>query len=292
MQARLSAVLYPCVLAGMLAGTLLHAQQQGPVRFSGAPREDAGQAIYAAYEGWYQNPDGTYNLLIGYFNRNASEAQDIPIGPDNNIQPGGPDQGQPTHFFPGRAFGLFSIKVPKDFGKQKLVWTLTANGTTASIPVDLDPLYSMTPNSEIGMGNTPPILSFDDGGPTVQGPTPRIESRTAKAGSPMKLDVWVSDDAKTYPGAKPPATPAVAVTWSKYRGPGEVTFDPIAPKVEEIAAKESKAQPFAGKATTTVRFSEPGDYVLNVTLNDWSGAGGRGFLCCWTNGEVKVSVRP
>jgi hypothetical protein len=59
-----------------------------------------------------------------------------------------------------------------------------------------------------------------------------------------------------------------------------------------IAAKATKAQPFAGMATTSVNFSEPGDYVLNVTLNDWSGDGGRGFLCCWTNGEVKVSVKP
>jgi hypothetical protein len=289
MQVRLSAVLSLCL--GLNAVALLQAQQQGPVRFSGAPREDSGQEIFAAYEGWYQNPDGTYNLLIGYFNRNLVDPQDIPIGPDNNIEPGGPDRGQPTHFIPGRAYGLFSIKVPKDFGTQKLVWTITANGHTTAIPVSLDPLYAMTPNSEIGMGNTPPILSFDDGGPSNQGPSPRSETRTATAGTPLKLDVWVSDDAKTYPGAKPPATPAVTVTWSKYRGPGEVTFNPPKPPVEVIAAKETKTQPFAGKATTSVTFSEPGDYTLNVTLNDWSGDGGRGFLCCWTNGEVKVSVK-
>jgi hypothetical protein len=278
-------------LSAFAAGSLLRAQQ-GPVRFSGAPRDDSGQAIYAAYEGWYPDPDGGYNLLIGYFNRNVVDAQDIPIGPDNKIEPGGPDRGQPSHFVPGRAFGLFAIKVPKDFAKQQLVWTLTASGHTTSIPIDLDPLYAMTPESEIGMGNTPPILSFDDGGPTVQGPAPRTESRTAKVGTPLKLDVWVSDDAKTYPGAKPPATPAVVVTWTKYRGPGEVTFSPAKPEVAVIAAKATKAQPFAGMATTSVNFSEPGDYVLNVTLNDWSGDGGRGFLCCWTNGEVKVSVKP
>jgi hypothetical protein len=82
----------------------------------------------------------------------------------------------------------------------------------------------------------------------------------------------------------------VTVTWSKYRGPGEVTFSPAKPEIQLLPAK-AKERPFAGKASTAVAFSEPGDYVLNVTLNDWSGDGGRGFLCCWTNGEVKVSVK-
>jgi hypothetical protein len=51
-------------------------------------------------EGWYQNPDGTFSLLVGYFNRNQKETLDIPIGPNNQIEPGGLDQGQPTHFLP------------------------------------------------------------------------------------------------------------------------------------------------------------------------------------------------
>ena len=48
---------------------------------------------------------------------------------------------------------------------------------------------------------------------------------------------------------------------------------------------------FSGKATTNIRFSEPGDYVLHVTANDYSGEGGGGFQCCWTTGLVKVSVK-
>lgn len=292
MRTRQTAVLLACFAAALSGAALLQAQKNaGPVHYPGTPRGDSGEAIYLAYEGWYQNPDGSYTMLLGYFNENRTSPQDIPIGPDNNIQPGGPDRGQPTHFLPGRGYGLFTVKVPKDFGKQKLVWTLTANGRTTQVPFDLDPLYSINPFSEIGMGNTPPALSFDDGGPKVVGPDPRIEARSATVGTPLKLDVWVSDDAKTFPGAKPPATPAVVVSWSKFRGPGEVTFNPPKPPVEENKNKETSAQPFAGMASTQVTFSEPGDYVLNVTLNDWSGDGGRGFLCCWTNGEVKVSVK-
>jgi hypothetical protein len=26
--------------------------------------------------------------------------------------------------------------------------------------------------------------------------------------------------------------------------------------------------------------------------NDWSGVGGHGYQCCWTNALVKVSVKP
>jgi len=291
MQLRRTAVLCACFGAALTGGSLLNAQNTGPVHYAGIARGDSGQGIYNAYEGWWQNPDGSYSLLLGYFNENRVEAQDIPIGPNNKIEPGGPDMGQPTHFLPGRVFGQWVIKVPKDFANKKLTWTLTANGRTSEVPFDLDPLYNMNPFSEIGMGNTPPVLSFDDGGPTVQGPAPRVESRTASVGTPLKLDVWVADDAKTFPGAKPPSTPAVTVKWSKYRGPGNVTFSPATPEVQVLAAKETKEHPFAGKATTTATFSEPGDYVLEVTLNDWSGDGGRGFLCCWTNGQVKVSVK-
>src|SRR5688500_7363865 len=61
------------------------------------PLGTTGEAIYPAFEGWGPLKDGTNVLLLGYFNRNK-EAADVPIGPDNRIEPGGPDYGQPTHF--------------------------------------------------------------------------------------------------------------------------------------------------------------------------------------------------
>ena len=71
------------------------------------PARERGASITPAFEGWYQNEDGSYSLLIGYFNRNSKEALDIPIGPNNRIEPGEPDQGQPTHFEIGRQWGVF-----------------------------------------------------------------------------------------------------------------------------------------------------------------------------------------
>jgi hypothetical protein len=79
------------------------------------------------------------------------------------------------------------------------------------------------------------------------------------------------------------------VRWSKYRGPGLVTFDKARPTVEKI---DSSDHPFSGSATVTVKFSLPGDYVLHVTANDFSGDGGTGFGCCWTTAVMRVTTRP
>ena len=64
------------------------------------------------------NPDGSFTLYFGYMNSNWQQEFDIPIGPANAIEPGGPDQGQPTHFYPRRNPFLFTVRVAKDLGTQ------------------------------------------------------------------------------------------------------------------------------------------------------------------------------
>lgn len=86
-----------------------------------------------------------------------------------------------------------------------------------------------------------------------------------------------------------PTTPPVTVTWSKFRGPGVVTFADAKPAA--LISAEGNGG-VSGTATTSATFSEPGEYVLLVVANDWSGVGGRGYQCCWTNALVKVSVKP
>ena len=68
-----------------------------------------------------------------------------------------------------------------------------------------------------------------------------------------------------------------------------MTFDNANPPVQKVTGGKAA---FNGKSTATVRFSEPGDYVLHVTANDYSGDGGGGFQCCWTTAMVKVTVNP
>jgi hypothetical protein len=280
------------LIFGAIAVALFGIALQGVDQLPMEPLHDSGQSVTGAFEGWFQNPDGSFSFLLGYFNRNLKEELDIPVGPNNRIEPGGPDQGQPTHFLPRRQWGMFTVAVPRDFGTNKLTWTIAANGKKTEVPMSLDPLWEISPFSEVGMGNTPPLLSFGEHGPSVQGPRPVSVSLSASVGAALSLTVWVADDAKMFPNAKPPKTPAVTVTWSKYRGPGAVTFSDAKPTVEKDETKATVEKPFVGKARTSATFNEPGDYVLLVVLNDWSGEGGRGFQCCWTNGEVKVSVKP
>src|SRR4249919_2742036 len=82
-----------------------------------------GQNVVAAFDGWERHADGTIGMVFSYYNRNYEEIVDVPIGPNNNVEPGGPDQGQPTHFLPARHKFVFSVTVPKDFDpKKRLVW--------------------------------------------------------------------------------------------------------------------------------------------------------------------------
>ena len=286
MQARRSAVLrVPIVI--LLASWALVWGQQLPME----PPHESGQSITGAFEGWFANPDGTYSLLLGYYNRNTKRELDIPIGPNNRIEPGGPDQGQPTHFLTGRQWGVFTVSVPRDFGTKKLTWTLVANGQTTVIPMSLNPLWEVSPFIEAS-GNTPPLISFEEGKLGVQGPRGSSASIATTLASPLTLTVWIADDAKLPRSATQGLRAApVTVSWGKFRGPGSVTFANNKPAVEKAASKVTPDPAFSGKATTTATFSEPGEYVLRVVANDASGDGGRGFQCCWTNAQVNVSVK-
>jgi hypothetical protein len=261
----------------------------------GAPFEpfhDQGASITGAFEGWFKNKDGTFSFLLGYFNRNVKQEVDIPIGPENRIDPGGPDQGQPTFFLPGRQWGMFTVKAPADFGTKKLTWTITANGQTTVIPLSLNPDYEIAPFREAA-GDEPPVLSLEEHGKAVQGPGTLLLTRQAKVGTPLSLKVWVADDQKIPSGSgavsKARMAHPVTLTWSKFRGPGPVTFSNPRPDVEKVAMPEVKL-PFAGTSTTDASFSVPGEYLLEVVANDYSGEGGAGFQCCWTSAQIKVSV--
>jgi hypothetical protein len=255
------------------------------------PAQSSGQSVTGAFEGWVPNQDGTFSLLVGYFNRNTEESMDIPIGPNNQIEPGGPDQGQPTHFLPGRAWGLFTITVPKDFGDKKLTWTITDNGKTSVIPLSLNVLWRLEPFKDAD-GDTPPYIGFSNDGPFVNGPIGQSETLTAKVGAPLPLTIWLADDAIDNSTRSNIKRPVATVHWIPFRG-SAVKFDNRAPAVEKADLKSPPAgTPFNGKATTTVTFTSPGNYILDVQGNDATGVGGGGNQCCWTNAKVAVSVQP
>ncbi|HKF65695.1 MAG TPA: hypothetical protein VKB36_04185 [Vicinamibacterales bacterium] len=279
------------------ASVLVRAGQQGssqtpsPLPLSNPVRE-RGSSVTGAYEGWYNDKDGSIRMLVGYFNRNTAQELDVPIGPNNRIEPGGPDQGQPTHFLAARAFGVFTIKVPRDFGDKKLTWTLVANGFTNTITMHLKKDWIVEPFLDAASKNTPPVLKFQADGPSFTGPPSTIAATyTATVGQPLDLTTWASDEGAKVNvetsgrgrgrGETPAFSPLVE-SWSVFRGPGNVTFSQARPTLDRANG---------GKASTNATFSAPGDYILRLQANDSSGDGGGGFQCCWTNAHVAVAVK-
>lgn len=256
-----------------------------------AAAEAQTRSVTGAYEGWFRNSDGTATLLVGYFNRNPAQALDIPVGDANRIEPGGPDRGQPTHFHPGRQWGVFTIRVPKEFD-GKLTWTLTVNGQTTQIPLRLDPLWLVEPYRD-ATDNQPPWIAFDAANAPQQGPPLQVARMLrAKAGDAVPLTAWVADDAKVGLGAAaPPPGPPARVTWIWLRGPAPVEFANDRPETRRAPWPQAPAQTkFTGQAATTATFRAPGEYWLAAVVNDWTGTGGNGFQCCWTTAHVRVVV--
>jgi len=258
-----------CKLAGMIALLVLLAPANAQLV---QLRHWTGQGVSPVYEGYDVNPDGSFNMWFGYMNRNYEEEPDIPVGSDNRFEPGG-DRGQPTHFQIRRHKDVFKVVVPKDFGEQKLVWTLTAHGQTHQVVGTLQPVWMIDRlrttrggNSERVNSNTPPVVNVEPSSPAV-----------ARSGA-LTLTVSATDDGLPVRAGKPVGLTAM---WGKYRGPGAVVFDPANSKLVD------------GRAVSTANFSEPGEYVLQVVVDDGSGelAGNFGYHCCWTNVEVKVSVK-
>lgn len=248
------------VLLIPLAVLLLFQAASAQTRFT----YSKGQSASPAYEGWWPNEDGSFTLFFGYMNSNWQEEFDVPIGPDNNIEPGGPDHGQPTHFYPRRNPFLFTIRVPKDFGNKELIWTLTTHGKTEKAYASLKGDYQIDKHvisTEVGgdggslrdelRTNIPPELK-------VEGD----KRRSVKVGEAVTL-VALANDPDNIParrraqpgrgtaqpgrGTAPPPNPAIPenpvyrppglgvpstpgglrFSWSVYRGKAAaVTFSP------------------------------------------------------------------
>ena len=253
----------------------------------------AGQTVAPAYEGWERNDDGSFNLVFGYMNRNWEEVLDVPVGPGNRIEPGGPDRGQPTRFHPRRNRFVFRIRVPADFGDQELVWSLTTHGRTerayGTLKRDyfIDDLVIQANYGAGGAAATTPELAVNVP-PTVavEGPA----ERAARVGEPITLAAVSTDDGRPRARSMPPSDPrdpgrittdtatGHRFSWFVYRGAGEVVFEPPQTKVWEDTRDtggspwspgwQTPDAPADGRWAAEATFSEPGVYVLRGLAHD------------------------
>jgi hypothetical protein len=239
-----------------------------------------GQDVVPVYEGWERQPDGAVDMLFGYLNRNYQEQLTVPIGAANSFEPGEPDRGQPTFFYAGRQLFVFRVRIPADWGKRDLVWTLTSHGTTEKAYGSLLPTWEVDSkliahNKGLNFG----LEIIDRNKP----PTVRIDPVTVAAGAAtVKLSASVSDDGIPSPAATPApsqTTPAngsmrisntqipelprglpkgLTLRWILYRGPGIVTFKPSTP--QSVTSGST--------VTTTATFGGPGEYILRAIASD------------------------
>jgi hypothetical protein len=256
------------------------AQQLGQVR------RDFGDNVVPVFEGWEKNPDGSFTMVFGYMNRNYQEQPEIPIGPNNSFSPGPPDQGQPTHFYNRRQQFMFEVRVPADFGKKELVWTLVRDGRTekayATLLAEEELSEVVISQNRGGLANDsvkappnkPPTISIDGaatrkialGAPLtltasatddgIPAPPPGGRARGGNVALSDGVPILTNHDRPITQAVVKPSRQGLAVTWTHWRGPASLMFDPMTAVVKN------------GKVATTVTFSEPGIYVIRAYADD------------------------
>ena len=249
----------------------------------------SGQNLQPVFEGWEQNPDGSFNMVFGYLNRNYEEHLNIPVGPDNHFEPGPPDRGQPAYFYPRRQRVIFRVRVPADWGDRELVWTVTAHGRTDRaigwlVPEQIIDDQVIAMNRAGGgapeMVNAAPTISIEEG----------LE-RTARVGEPLALTAVIADDGipemRPARNSRPPGRRnalGLRLAWVHYRGPADIAFDPWTPPMKDHTPGWTPPElPPDGRIVTTATFTEPGTYILRGMADD-------GYL--YSHADVTVTVAP
>jgi hypothetical protein len=283
-----SAVVMLAVGAGVLDAS---AQSVGRT-LGGTIKFNSGQSVQPIFDGWAKNPDGSFDLYFGYLNRNYVEEPNIPIGPENALEPSGPDRGQPTYFYTRFNRRAFTVMVPKDWDKKEVVWTLTTHGKTERAVGWLQPEWEIDRNergSASNVPNQPPTIQVtaasrvslpatltltatvtDDGQPPIPKPRRGGTSENPPTFHPPGPTFTAPVNVPQVERPRRLTVPdRLSVTWIVWRGPGAVVFNP------PISGADK------GNVVATATFSKPGEYVLRARASDPSTS---------TPRDVKVTV--
>lgn len=288
---------------------------------------DYDQPVLPIFEGWYANEDGTYDLTFGYFSLNRIEELDIPVGPDNFIEPARYNGSQPTHFAPqgprnsdpmslapgdrqgsrrlsGKT-GVFALNVAGDIGSERVWWNLRIDNQTYRVPghITAQPYRVDNLINSVGAsmaeysGNllysgdvVAPIVRFvEPSGPEGRGKSgPRSGPLTAQIGSPLAI---------TLSNGLPETARARQGRDRNLDEESGLTQQTVqwlkySGPPGHVSFTPESSRVTVGlvpvEHTTNVAFSQPGDYVLLAQVLN----GSFGNQCCWTNAYVSVTVTP
>ncbi len=296
------------VMAALSSVMLVQAQTPPPRLLTLNP--PTGLPVIPIMEGWYGNADGSVTISFGYLNRNTEETVDIPVGPNNFLEPAQFNGNQPTHFEMERHVGAFTVTLPPEMRGESVWWTIkTGSNGVLKVPGRAESgAYELDRNPR-PQGTVEPLAWLEEGGQTGVGPDGLSGSLAApvKAGTPVTLTVHTKDNSvrdAADPRFKEPLS--LRVNWFHHQGPGKVEFtrheDHPLPVLSEEEAKRQRVPPGPGLVTlptpegsakVIATFSEPGDYVLRTRIDNWNAPdSSAGNQCCWTNVYQRVTVVP
>lgn len=290
-------------LIGMIA-TPLFAQLPTHLRdYPLASRKTNGDLIAPFFDGWIRNEDRSVTMIFGFMNRNTKEIVDIPLGPNNYIEPAQFDGVQPTHFpvyerggFRGiRERGAFAVTVPADMAGTEVVWTLKHGGHSYSIPGRAkSPAYQMS-NEPLALGSLNPAIRFDmDGDESTDREGIYGPKITGSVGKPINLTAYVQDRGEREGYEVESLLFPVGTEWVFHQGPAQPDFSNPAISGKERAQGDDGEMGNGWSAVQTdATFWEPGEYVIRLRVDNFSAPdSGFDYQCCWSNAYLPVTITP
>ena len=295
----------------LLVASTAAVAQQPPAERALTIYPPTGLPIIPVMEGWYDNDDGSVTISFGYHNRNSEGVLIIPFGENNRIEPAEFDGPQPSYFDVGRHTGVFTIRLPQDRRDESVWWHIKTGdndqykvpGRSASEAYQLD----RKPRPQ---GSVSPLVWFEEGGEQSFGPdgiTTDLDD-TVQLGRPVILAVHATD-----PSVRDPDDPrfqepiALRAQFAVHQGPAAVEFvrhettqlpepppvRPGRPPREPPGPDEVHLLEGAGTAQVYATFTQPGQYLLRIQVDNWAAPESmEADQCCWTNVYQRINVVP
>jgi hypothetical protein len=273
-----------------------------------AGQRSNGEAVAPMFNGWIANKDGSVTMVFGFANQNRDEVIDVPVGPDNHIEPAQFDGVQPTHFpvyrrggFVGiQERGTFAVTVPASMKGTEVVWTLNSNGYSYSVPGRTgSPYYELSADGG-AYGSLNPAIRFNlNGSESADREGIYADRITTSVGKTVTLTAYAQDRGHRDGYDVDSLFVPVGTEWILHQGPAEPQFDKA-----KITGRE-RARDQAGESgtesnntgwtevSTQATFTEPGDYVIRLRVDNFEAPDSKfDNQCCWSNAYVPVTVTP